>query len=226
MALRLLLCDLDGTLVDSLRDIVTSCNLLLASINMAPLAETTIRPLIGRGVEYLVSGLLAEAGANPDQTAHLIARYREIYRAHAMDETRLYPGVRETLAALTMNAHDPLRLAVVSNKPERASRDIIDALEITGFFSVIAGGDTFSEMKPSPFPLQKIAEGMCVPVEESIIIGDSVYDLQAGKAAGMRTIAALYGFQPPEILKALEPDYAVSAFEEILSIIQHAKRGT
>ncbi|MBE0645453.1 MAG: HAD-IA family hydrolase [Bacteroidetes bacterium] len=218
MSIRLLLCDLDGTLVDSLRDIVTSCNLLLTSYGAPALDESTIRPCIGRGVAYLVHGILRAADCPVTDIDAAIARYREIYHAHALDETQLYPGVYDTLALLRKNVPD-LRLAVVSNKPERASREVLEAMQIEKYFSMIAGGDTFAEMKPSPLPLQSIMQMMGAAAEETAMVGDSVYDLQAGKAAGVRTIAALYGFQPAEKLKALEPDFSVSAFDEILNIV-------
>lgn len=222
MRIRLLLCDLDGTLVDSLNDIVTSCNLLLASIDADALPTEVIRPCIGRGVTFLVRGVLAAAGRDGADAEACIARYREIYRAHAMDETRAYPGVAATLAALKQR--DDLRLAVVSNKPERASRELLHAMRMDGFFDVIAGGDSFEEMKPSPLPLRRIMERLRVPPAATALIGDSVFDMQAGKAAGIRTVAALYGFQPPEMLKALKPDHTVSAFSETLDIISSEDR--
>ncbi|MFZ1730236.1 MAG: HAD-IA family hydrolase [Bacteroidota bacterium] len=224
MNLRLLICDLDGTLVDSFRDIAASCNLLLASIGAQPLPDAEIRPCIGRGVEFLVSGILSAAGHTPSDAGPLLVRYRAIYREHALDATQLYPGVRETLNVLSDSAALDFRLAVVSNKPELATREILEAFGIADHFHLIAGGDTFEEMKPSPVPLKKVMESMGVNAGECAIIGDSVYDLEAGKAAGMYTIAALYGFQSAEKLKALEPDQAVSAFGEILQIIHSSER--
>ena len=218
MKLQLLICDLDGTLVNSLDDLVTSSNLLLAAYGKRSLPAETIRPCIGKGVEYLVSGVLNAAGCKGFNLETAVSQYREIYSLHALDQTGLYPGVQETLAALK-RGDARLQMAVVSNKPERATRGILSALGIAEFFTLVAGGDTFAEMKPSPLPLRKVIEQLQAEPEDCAIIGDSVYDLQAGKAAGMRTIAALYGFQSPEMLKALEPDYTVSAFNEILSIV-------
>ena len=218
MKLRLLICDLDGTLVNSLDDLVTSSNLLLAAYGSSALPAEAIRPCIGKGVEYLVSGVLGAAGCTRFDLETAVAQYREIYAAHALDQTGLYPGVQETLAALQGRSAQ-LQMAVVSNKPELATRGILSALGIAEFFTLVAGGDTFPEMKPSPLPLRKVMEQLQAMPEDCAIIGDSVYDLQAGKAAGVRTIAALYGFQSPEMLKALKPDYTVSAFSEILSIV-------
>ncbi len=219
MSIHLLICDLDGTLVDSFRDIVTSSNLLLASCDAAPLTDQEIGPCIGRGVRFLVEGICAAAGIDAGDIDEKVGRYREIYRAHAMDETRLYPGVRETLEVLRTWSDGALHLAVVSNKPETASHGILSALGVDRYFRVVAGGDSFAEMKPSPLPLKKIMEAEGAAPAETAMVGDSVYDIQAGKGAGVRTIAALYGFQPAEMLKALEPDYTVSAFDEVLTVL-------
>ena len=234
-AIRLLLCDLDGTLVDSFRDIATSCHCLLDELGGRMLHDDEIRPCIGRGVTFLVtqvlraSGLPVDAGrvigSDPSGARtsmpldEIIARYREIYDRHSLDATRPYPGVSDTLARLHDTRGDDLTLAVVSNKPENATREILAALDIGKYFSFVAGGDTFPEMKPSPLPLQRMMERAHRTAGETAIVGDSVYDLEAGKAAGIHTIAALYGFQDAETLKALDPDCTVSAFSGILRYV-------
>lgn len=217
MPVRLLICDLDGTLVDSFRDIVTSCNLLLASLDAPPLTDERIRPWIGRGVGYLVDGVLREAGLPADEGGTRVTQFRALYQQHALDETCPYPGVRESLQRI-IDDGDGLRIAILSNKPERATREILEALQLSAPFALIAGGDSFEEMKPSPVPVLRIMEILGIPAAETAILGDSIYDLQAGKAAHVKTIAATWGFQPVEMLKALEPDYTVSAFAEVLDI--------
>ncbi|MBR9975678.1 MAG: HAD-IA family hydrolase [Bacteroidetes bacterium] len=215
MPIRLLIFDLDGTLVDSFRDIVTSCNLLLGTLDAGPLADDQIRPCIGRGVRYLVECVLRQGGVEVGDAGALVSRYRDIYRAHALDETRLYTGVRETLTALSETG---ATLAVLSNKPEDACRGMLAYFGIDRLFSRVAGGDSYSEMKPSPLPLHRIGEELARSSSETVMVGDSVYDIETGKRAGVVTVAALYGFQSPEMLKALEPDFSVSAFSEILEL--------
>lgn len=242
--IHFLMCDLDGTLVDSFHDITHSCRCLLDEVGGRQLHDEEIRPCIGRGITYLVGEVLRVAGVNVDkhritetamkvdaaptvlidknrQTPAIpldtaVMRFREIYGRHALDATHLYPGVSDTLAALHASHGDALTLAVVSNKPEAATREILAAFDIGKYFTFIAGGDTFAEMKPSPLPIRRMMERNNSTPAETAIIGDSVYDLSAGKAAGVRTIAALYGFQDAETLKALDPDFAVSAFSDIL----------
>ncbi|MCB2206526.1 HAD-IA family hydrolase [bacterium] len=204
-----LMFDLDGTLVDSMGDIHIASNLLLAEFGLPEIDLARLRPCIGRGVEYLVHGILLASGWNADIPAGAVPRYRELYAAHALDTTKPYPGVRETLDRLDVN------MAVISNKPEQASRAILEALRLDMHFVHIAGGDSYSAMKPSPVPLLSMMELVGAHGEESWMIGDSVYDIEAGKSAGVRTAAVTWGFQPVEKLKALHPERMCSAFEEI-----------
>lgn len=246
----ILIFDLDGTLVDSLGDLHTSSNLLLAELGFLPLELPVLQPCIGRGVQYLVrcmlmhaerihergsaygdgEAVIAEGGAenhaaplrdrrgNPIDIDATVARYREIYRAHAMDTTMPYPGVPETLEAL-----GAYRMAVLSNKPAAASTAILEALDLAHYFTFVAGGDSFPAMKPSPVPVHEIMRQLGAERTRTWMVGDSVYDIEAGKAAGAGTVAVTYGFQPEEKLKALEPDYTVSAFKELLNIFNRGK---
>ncbi|MBN1447637.1 MAG: HAD-IA family hydrolase [Bacteroidetes bacterium] len=209
-----LLFDLDGTLIDSMGDIHTSANLLLAEYSCPPLESDILRPCIGQGVRYLVSCLLASAGIQGCDIEAAVTRYRRIYQEHAMDTTAPYPGVPETLDAL---GH--CSMAVVSNKPEAASREILGMLGLSHHFDYIAGGDSYEEMKPSPLPLLRLMERRGAGTDHTFMIGDSTYDIEAGRRAGVKTVAVAYGFQPLETLKALEPDFTVSAFSELPVIL-------
>ena len=166
------------------------------------------------------NGRSGQDGANGGETlrigeremplADAVVRYREIYTAHAMDTTAPYPGVPETLEALQR-----YQMAVISNKPEAASREILAALDLAHHFRVIAGGDSFEEMKPSGLPILRVIEHIGAAKELTWMIGDSSYDIEAGKNAGVRTTAVTYGFQAADKLKALEPDHTVSAFSQL-----------
>jgi len=210
----LLLFDLDGTLVDSMSDIHHSANLLLAEYGLDPLRKDQLRPCIGQGVRYLVATMLEAAGWEGGDVDDAVARYRTLYATHALDSTGPYPGVREGLAQLAR-----LPMAVISNKPEAATREILHALDLAQFFRHVAGGDSYPEMKPSPLPLQRVIEAAGADNGHSWMIGDSSYDIEAGKAAGVNTMAVTWGFQPVETLKALKPDRVVSAFDEIVEML-------
>jgi phosphoglycolate phosphatase len=211
----LLIFDLDGTLVDSMSDIHHSANLLLGEYGLAPLAAEQLRPCIGQGVRYLVATMLDAAGWGGGDVDAAVARYRALYAEHALDSTRPYPGVRDGLERL---GHLPM--AVISNKPAGATREILNALDLAQFFSHVAGGDSYPEMKPSPLPLRRIMKDAGADAADTWMIGDSVYDIEAGKAAGVRTMAVTWGFQPAETLKALKPDRVVSAFDEIVDMLR------
>lgn len=110
---------------------------------------------------------------------------------HIADASRLYPGVRQLLEQL---ASGNVRMAVISNKNENLSKRILEVLQVAVFFDIIAGGDTFAEMKPSPLPLVNVMEALGVSAAETVMVGDSVNDIQAGNRAGVRTIGCNWGF--------------------------------
>ncbi|PLX24348.1 MAG: hypothetical protein C0600_13200 [Ignavibacteria bacterium] len=206
--------DLDGTLIDSLEDIVTSANILLERRRGNPLRTDEVRAGIGQGVGYLVSHVLEAGGVEAGDLQSAVAEYRSIYTEHALDTTAPYPEVRETLEAL-----DGIPKAVISNKPEAASRAMLQALDLGRYFTAVAGGDSFREMKPSPLPLLEMMRSQGFAAANSWMVGDSVYDLEAGNGAGVRTIAVTYGFQSADMLKALKPHAVVSAFKDIAEIV-------
>ena len=108
---------------------------------------------------------------------------------------------------------------MLTNKPEASARRIVSALGIDSHFTFIAGGDTFPGMKPSPEPLRALLRMADVDAERALMVGDSVYDIEAAHGAGIAVCAVTWGFQPVEMLKALEPEFTVSAFEELSAVI-------
>jgi phosphoglycolate phosphatase len=208
-----LLFDLDGTLINSMGDIHIAANLLRAEHGMPAMDVEVLRPCIGRGVAFLVSGVLSAPETAAEASPRAIERYRELYALHALDTTAPYDGVQEVLDAL-----QNIPMAVISNKPERATKEILTALDLAKYFRHIAGGDSFEEMKPSPLPLRHIMAAEGASADRTWMIGDSVYDIEAGKGAGVRTVAVTWGFQDAEKLKALEPDHMVSAFKDICKL--------
>ncbi|MCZ7558216.1 MAG: HAD-IA family hydrolase [Bacteroidia bacterium] len=217
MRYDLLVFDLDGTLVDSFADIHSSINELLRECGGRELPECTVRDGIGRGVRHLVRSCLAAAGLTACDLEDCLSTYGEIYQRNCLGRTELYAGVSATLPAFA-----PVPLAVVSNKPEHACRAILRGLGVEDYFVRIAGGDSYPELKPSPLPLLRIAMELGVAVDRVLMVGDSVYDLAAAHAAGCHACAVTWGFQDAETLKALNPEYMVSAFEDILGIAGRA----
>jgi phosphoglycolate phosphatase len=212
MIVRAVLFDLDGTLVDSLGDLADAINHMLASFGRPGLATAEIRPLLGKGARNLVQQILATNDAT--ETEEGLARFLEYNRSHIADKSRLYPGARETLEMLAANN---IALAAISNKNEALSKLILEALGIDSFFEIICGGDTFEEMKPSPLPLLKVVEHLTAPINCTVMVGDSINDVQAGIRAGITTIGCSWGYGDLEELR--EADHVASSCHDVARIL-------
>lgn len=182
--------DLDGTLVDSRRDIADSANTLLEECGATPLAEDRIGRMVGDGAATLVARACAVAGiaAPPDALERFVA----IYGRRLLRHTRPYPGIPEVLTQLSQRA----ALALLTNKPSAATREILEGLDLARFFepaSVVAGDGPFPR-KPSPSGLQHLAAAAGVPPAATVLVGDSVIDWRTARAASTSICLARYGF--------------------------------
>lgn len=176
--------DLDGTLVDSARDLAAAASELVEGYGGPPLDVATVVPMVGDGAPVLVARALAHAGLDP-ATPDALARFLEIYDRRLLDHTQPYEGIAEVLALLAQ--HGPL--AVLTNKPTGPSHAVLDALGLRGFFSQVIGGDTAFGRKPDPAGLQSLlGEG------PGVLIGDSPADARTADAAGCPFVLAGYGF--------------------------------
>lgn len=187
--------DLDGTLVDSATDIATSLNRLLAEQDLPALDDDSVRSMIGEGVATLIRRGLAVHEVTPgDETLDgLVQRFLEIYSEVATESTRLFPGVREVLKTLSDAG---LRQAICTNKPEAITRQVLDGLDIAGYFDVVVGGDSLPRNKPDPLPLRKVLEGLGVTPEQSLMVGDSAIDVKMANAAGVDVAFVTFGYGP------------------------------
>ncbi|HEB76833.1 MAG TPA: HAD family hydrolase [Nitrospirae bacterium] len=192
--IRLILFDLDGTLVDSSRDITNALNHAIAPLGLEPLSvEETVR-LVGEGITRLIE---KAAGATDEETKEdVLRRFLEFYAGHLTEHTRPYPGVPETLERL-----GSYRKAVISNKREELSRRLLSELGLDSHFAHILGSDSTPEKKPSPLPLLTVIETEGLTAENALMVGDSDLDIEAGRRAGVVTVGAAYGYRPLESLK-------------------------
>jgi phosphoglycolate phosphatase len=192
MACDVLLFDLDGTLVDSAPDLQAAINALLRELGRPPLAIEQVRRMIGDGAPKLVERALAAAGAPDAPLAPCLDRFLGFYEAEPTARTRVHPGVRETLDRLF---RDGYRMAICTNKPERATRLVLSDLGIDGPFTVVIGGDTLPVRKPDPRHLLGAlrALGRTDP-GAAVMIGDNENDAAAARAAGLRLILMRYGY--------------------------------
>lgn len=189
MTIAAALFDLDGTLVDSLEDLTDAVNHMLAGFGRPALETAQVRRLVGKGARNLVQRALATT--SPEAIERGLALFTGFNALHIADKSRLYPGARELLQQL---ADGGMRMAVISNKQEALSRLILKTLGIDAFFDIIAGGDTYPEMKPSPLPLAMvIGEFGCSPAQ-AVMVGDSINDVQAGNLAAITTIGCRWGY--------------------------------
>jgi phosphoglycolate phosphatase len=213
---RLFLFDLDGTLIDSRADLSFSLNLALTRLNVRSIPESRIIDFVGDGVQKLLERALREStGKEPESslTKEGIAMFREEYGKHLLDRTRLCPGVSEALDRLSWAG-----FAVVSNKPEAFSRRILEALNVAKRFCIILGGDSTQNPKPHAEPLLKAMDVCKALPSETVMVGDSVTDMAAGKAAGVVTCGVRGGFQPTERLETAGCDLII---ESLLELADH-----
>jgi phosphoglycolate phosphatase len=181
--------DLDGTLVDSQRDLAESANEMLATYGAAPLSVETVAGFVGDGARVLVERTLAGAGVATDPVEAL-NRFLAIYSGRLLDFTRPYPGVSDALRDIAPRA----RLALVTNKPEAHARRILEAFGWDGCFAWVVGGDSAFPRKPDPAGLLHVMRAAGAAGGTTLFVGDSIVDVRTARAAGARVGVALYGF--------------------------------
>ena len=210
--IRLIIFDLDGTLVDSRFDLADAVNHALENMGKPRLSYEELPPLLGSGLSYLLEKATRET--DPSVLRRVRHLFDEYYSRHYADKTRCYPGVRDTLAALPH-----LRKAVYSNKAQDFTAAIIRELGLAPYFDKVMGAQPDKyPLKPSPAGIRIILEELGIPPESALIVGDSTHDIEAGKAAGLRTCAVTYGYRPAEVLKEAGPDFMIGAFSELLRL--------
>jgi phosphoglycolate phosphatase len=216
--LKAILFDLDGTLVDSVRDLRDAMNVLLAEEGLRQIDLDETKSMIGDGAAKLVERAVSAMGGDLSRLPALVARFLQIYEANASHHTESYPGVVETLAGLRGLG---IPLAVVTNKPYAATIDILEALGLRTYFDAVIGGDTLPERKPHPAPIVAALNHLGVAPEAALMVGDNYHDVQAARAAGVRAFAVTYGYshKPHSELGA---DRLIDSMSELLPIVSNA----
>ncbi len=179
--------DLDGTLADTAPDLASTLNHLRRAHGLPPLPFASIRPQVSHGT----AALLALGFPDKDQQADLRQPFLDHYRDHIAVETRLFPGIPELLRCLERRS---LPWGVVTNKPAELTDPLMAALGLNERAACIVSGDTTPYRKPHPGPLLHASDIIAVPASGCLYIGDADRDIQAGRAAGMTTLAALFGY--------------------------------
>jgi phosphoglycolate phosphatase len=188
--LALIVFDLDGTLIDSRRDLADSANALIVERGGQPLPVDAITAMVGEGAPLLVGRALKAAGVGRTDVGPALQRFLELYDERLLVHTRPYEGTRDALAALA--ARGPL--AILTNKPQRPSEAILEGLGLTTFFRWVIGGDTDLSRKPDPGGLVHLIAQAGTTAADTIMVGDSAIDLRTARAAGTRVCLVRYGF--------------------------------
>lgn len=213
---RLVMFDLDGTLIDSVPDLAEAVDRMLAELGRPSAGMEKVRDWVGNGARVLVRRALADdidhAGVSETQTEEALARFLDIY-ADCHNLTALYPGVHELLEALSTAA---VELAVVTNKPERFVAPLLEQVGLGGYFRWIIGGDTLPQQKPDPAALLQVMRLADVTAAQSLFVGDSRNDVLAARAAGVPCVAVSYGYNHGRPIAEEEPSLVVDSLAELL----------
>jgi phosphoglycolate phosphatase len=220
-SIKLVIFDLDGTLIDSRLDLVHSVNAALRHIERPELPDDVIASYVGDGAPVLIQRALGGEVVDEALVRKGLEFFLTYYRAHKLDHTTLYPGIAETLAAIQNSNGSARKLAVLSNKPVVPSRAIVEALGLGNFFSQIYGGNSFASKKPDPEGAAKLLQESGVRPEQAAIVGDSHVDIRTGRNAGLWTVGVTYGFAPHTLDEA-SPDVVVDHPRELATVFSKA----
>lgn len=212
MGVKLIIFDLDGTLVDSGEDIARSVNELLEIRERPALSHDRIRSYVGNGVRALLERSLGETSG--PELARAEALYLSIYRRRLLETTRSYPGVVPALEAL-QREHP---LAVLTNKPSMESLMILEGLGLRRYFKAVYGGDSFARKKPDPMGVRFLQEETDAGADETLLVGDSTTDLATAHNAGICSCIVTYGMGPWDRATEL-PDLVVDDLRELLALV-------
>ncbi len=212
MPVKLLIFDLDGTLVDTVEDITASLNYALQPYGLQTLTVERTVKLVGEGLTKLVEKVLDDKSYLKEP---VLRRFLDHYSEHLTDCSVVYPHIRETLEILA-----GYKKAVISNKREFLSTRLLSELGLLKEFDVIVGSDTTAEKKPSPVPVIYVLNKLGVGGNEAVMVGDSTFDMEAGRKAGVSTVAVTYGYgERQQLMKA---DYIIDDFMELPHILDIA----
>jgi phosphoglycolate phosphatase len=215
----MILIDVDGTLVDSVPDLAYCVDEMMKQLALPARGEAKVRNWVGNGVERLVRrALIDQLDGEPDE--ELFARaypiFLELYAHNTSQRSCLYPGVREGLDYMKSRGY---KLGCVTNKAAQFTLPLLKDLGVYDYFENIVCGDTLSEKKPHPLPLLHSAEALGVSPEQSLMLGDSVSDVKAARAAGFQIICLSYGYNHGVDIRESNPDAVIDSMAELKDLI-------
>jgi phosphoglycolate phosphatase len=206
---RALIFDLDGTLIDSKLDLALAVNAALSEMGRGPLPHEQIFGFVGQGAPSLIARALGD-GATEEECRHCLEVFIQYYSIHKLDNTAPYPGVRETLDALS-----GMPMAVLTNKPVGASRGILQGLGLADHFRIIYGGNSFERKKPDPMGVETILQEFGAAPAQAMVVGDSEIDVQTARNAGAWICGVTYGFGSHRF-DEFPPDLIINSLAELV----------
>ena len=216
---KVFLLDLDGTLLDTANDIATAANRMREAFGFGPLEPAVIRNFIGRGIDNLVTltmkNAVGELGGNSRKVA--VAQFEKHYADCLADSSHAYPGVLEGLEIFKEKG---FKLACVTNKSTRFVEPLLAKTGLLPYFELVVAGDTLAEKKPHPLPLQHAAKHFGVKMDEVVMVGDSMHDAAAARAAGCPVFIVPYGYNEGQELRGLDCDAFI---DDLPSALKYAK---
>jgi phosphoglycolate phosphatase len=215
---KIALIDLDGTLVDSVPDLAWCADEMLKALDMPVRGEAKVRNWVGNGVERLIKrALIDQLDGEPDEALFAKAKpiYMGLYADNASKRSQLYPHVKEGIAWLKQQG---VRVGCVTNKDAQFTLPILKDLGIYDEFEIVICGDTLPQKKPDPAPLLHAAKFFKVDPSESLMIGDSISDVKASRAAGFKIVCMSYGYNHGKDIRIAKPDAVIDSFAELKNL--------
>jgi phosphoglycolate phosphatase len=211
----MVLVDVDGTMVDSVPDLAWCVDRMMEQIGRPPHGEARVRLWVGNGVERLVKRALTgelEAEPDPADFERALPVFLDLYQANTSTRSQLYPGVREGLDLLAERGYP---LGCVTNKAARFTEPLLTALGVDRYFTLVVSGDTLPERKPDPMPLLYAARYFGVEPTRSLLVGDSISDVKAARAAGFAIVCMSYGYNHGLDIRDFGPDAVIESMAEL-----------
>jgi len=215
----MVLIDVDGTLVDSVPDLAYCVDEMMKRLDMPVHGEAKVRNWVGNGVERLVRrALIGQLDGEPDEALYEQAYpvFIELYRDNTSKRSCLYPGVKEGLDYLKSEGY---QMGSVTNKAAQFTEPLLRDLGVYDYFSIVISGDTLPQKKPDPAPLLHAAKFFNVRPEQALMIGDSISDVKAARAAGFRIVCMTYGYNHGVDIREAKPDAVMDSMAELPELL-------
>jgi len=216
---QMVLIDLDGTLIDSVPDLAYCVDALMAQLGLPPRGEAKVRQWVGNGIERLVKrALLDQLDGEPDPAllAKALPIYFELYKKNLSKRSCLYPGVKEGLQFLRDAGY---KLGCITNKAAAFTEPLLKDLGVYEYFQIVVSGDTLPVKKPDPLPLLHAARFFKVEPSHALMVGDSISDVKAARAAGFQVICMSYGYNHGQDIRDAHPDAVIDSMVQLSGLL-------